>query len=113
MHEQSIVENLLSVALRHAENVKACKILRICLVVGDLSGVEEEAVDLYFGFLSRNTIAAGARIFYMHVPVELRCRACETVFTPERFDLRCPACNEEKADIVAGRELSIDSIEVE
>ena len=113
MHEQSIVESLLFTALKNAEKEKASKILRIGLVVGELSGVEEEAVNFYFGFLSRNTIAAEASIAYTHIPVELRCRQCETIFRPEKYDLHCPNCQEQQVDIVAGRELSIDTIEVE
>ena len=113
MHEQSIVESLLSTALKNAEKEKASKILRICLVVGELSGVEEEAVNFYFGFVSRNTIAAEASISYTHVPVELRCRKCETIFRPEKYDLHCPNCKEQQVDIVAGRELYVDTIEVE
>ena len=113
MHEQSIVASLLSTALKNAEKERASKILRICLVVGELSGVEEEAVNFYFGFVSKNTIAAEASIAYRHVPVELRCRKCETVFRPEKYDLHCPHCREQQVDIVAGRELYIDSLEVE
>ncbi len=113
MHEQSIVDSLLSTALKKAEKEKAGKILRICLVVGELTGVEEEAVNFYFGFVSRNTIAAEASISYTHVPLEMRCRECETFFKPEKYDLHCPICKEQQVDIVAGRELYIDSIEVE
>jgi len=113
MHEQSIVESLLLTALKNAEKEKANKILRIYLVVGELSGVEEEAVNFYFGFLSRNTIAAEASISYIHVPMELRCRECEIIFTPQKYDLHCPNCKEQQVDIVAGRELYVDNIEVE
>lgn len=113
MHEQSIVESLLFTVLKNAEKEKASKILRICVVVGELSGVEEEAVNFYFGFVSKNTIAAEASISYTHVPMELRCRECETIFKPEKYDLHCPNCKEQQVDIVAGRELYVDSIEVE
>jgi hydrogenase nickel incorporation protein HypA/HybF len=113
MHEQSIVESLLFTALKNAEKEKASKILKICVVVGDLTGVEEDAVNFYFGFVSKNTIAAEASISYTHVPMELRCRECETIFKPEKYDLHCPNCNEQQVDIVAGRELYVDSIEVE
>jgi Zn finger protein HypA/HybF involved in hydrogenase expression len=46
MHEQSIVESLLALALENAEKAKASKIRRIYLVVGELSGVVEELVLL-------------------------------------------------------------------
>jgi len=113
MHEQSIVESLLALALENAERANAIRILKINLVVGEYSGVVEEAVDFYFSFLSRNTIAAEASIAYRHVPAQLRCRRCETIFTPEKNNLHCPECNEQQVDIIAGRELYIDSLEVE
>ena len=113
MHEQGIVESLLALALENAEKAHATKIVRIHLVVGELSGVLEEAVDFYFSFLSRGTIAAEARIFYMHIPAQLRCRNCDTIFLPEKLNLNCPKCHEQQVEIVAGRELYIDSMEVE
>ncbi len=113
MHEQSIVESLLALALEKAEKAKASRILRIYLVVGEFSGVLEEAVDFYFSFLSRDTIAAGASLFYMRVPAQLRCRNCDRIFTPEKMNFHCPDCNEQQVEIVAGRELYIDSMEVE
>ncbi len=113
MHEQSIVESLLALALEKAEKAKAVKILRIYLVVGEFSGVVEDAVNFYFDVLSRDTIAAQAALFFMHISGELRCRKCNTVFAPVRLNFHCPNCNEEQVEIITGRELYIDSMEVE
>ena len=112
MHEQSIVESLLALALENAEKAQARKIVKINLVVGAYTGVVEDAVDFYFGFLSKNTIAAGASIVYSHVPAKLRCRLCGNIFTPEKLDYHCPDCKGQQVDIIAGRELYIDSMEV-
>lgn len=113
MHEQSIVESLLAIVIESAEKAKANKILRIYLVVGELSGVVEESVNFYFNFLTRDTIAAEASIFYNRISAQVRCRNCDTTFFPERLDFHCPACQEQKIEIIGGRELYIDSIEVE
>ena len=113
MHEQSIVESLLALALENAEKAKASKILRIYLVVGELSGVVEEAVNFYFSFLTKDTIAAGASLFFMQTPAQLRCRNCNTVYNPEKLNYHCPKCHEQQIEIISGRELYIDSMEVE
>jgi hydrogenase nickel incorporation protein HypA/HybF len=113
MHEQSIVESLLSIALKSAEEAKATKIRQIFLVVGEFSGVVEESVNFYFSFLTKNTIAADAGLVFSHVPTRLRCRNCNTDFTPEKLDFRCPSCREQQVDIIGGRELYIESLEVE
>ena len=112
MHEQSIVESLLALAIASAEKARATKILRIYVVVGELSGVVEESVNFYFDILSKGTIAEGASLFFMSIPASVRCRNCDTVFSPERLDFHCPNCKEQQIEIIAGRELYIDSIEV-
>jgi hydrogenase nickel incorporation protein HypA/HybF len=113
MHEQSIVESLLTLALQKAETANAHKIVRINLVVGDYTGVVEEAVNYYFGFISKDTIAAGARICYTHVPGQMRCRDCDILFPLQKREFRCPECAGGRVEIVGGRELYIDSMEVE
>jgi hydrogenase nickel incorporation protein HypA/HybF len=112
MHEQSIVESLLSLALKNAEQNQAKRIVGINVVVGELSGVVEDAVDFYFNFLARDTIAAGAKINYRRIPVSMRCRDCRKTFEPERLDLRCPDCGSQKMDIIGGRELYLESLEI-
>ena len=113
MHEQGIVEALLELVLKTAEKENASRILRIYLVVGELSGVVEESVEFYFSFLGRDTIAAGASLFFMHVPAELRCRNCDTVYYMKDLNLNCPNCGERQIEILSGRELYVDNIEVE
>lgn len=113
MHEQSIVASLLDLALEKAAKAGAGKICRIYLVVGELSGVVEESVNFYFNFLREGTIAAEASLFFMRTPAELRCRNCGTVFIAEKLDFHCPDCHQEQVEIVGGRELYIDSMEVE
>jgi hydrogenase nickel incorporation protein HypA/HybF len=113
MHEQSIVESFLALALEHAEKEKANRILKIYLVVGELSGVVDEAVDFYFRFLSRNTIAAEANLSFTHIPARFRCRSCNTIFQPEKFDYHCPDCKGQQIEIVSGRELYVDKLEVD
>ena len=113
MHEGSIVESLLALAVENAQRAQASRIVTIHVVVGELSGVLEEAMEFYFGFLSKGTMAAGATLSFKRIPAQLRCRKCNHVFTPEKTDLHCPACGEMDVDIVAGRELYIESLEVE
>jgi hydrogenase nickel incorporation protein HypA/HybF len=113
VHELSVVESLLSVALEHGEKARATRILKIHVVVGDLSGVVDDYVSLYFRFLSEKTIASGADVVFRHTPARLRCRSCGTVFSPGKLDFHCPGCNGQQVDIIGGRELYVDSLEVE
>ena len=113
MHELSIVESLLNLALENAGKANARKIVGINLVVGDYTGVMEDAVDFYFGFLSKDTIAAGAKINYTHVPGQLRCRDCDILFPLQEHEYQCPKCEGKRVEIVGGRELYIENMQVE
>ena len=46
MHEQSIVASLLSLAIKDAKKDNARRIISISLVVGELTGIEKDAVTL-------------------------------------------------------------------
>lgn len=113
MHELSIVESILALALRKAEKASARRILRIDLVVGDYTGVVDDAVEFYFGFLAKNTIASGARINCTHVPGQLRCRDCDILFPLQQRAYCCPTCAGTRVEIVGGRELYIEDMEVD
>ena len=113
MHELSITQSILSIALEKADKAKAGKITRINLTIGELSGIAGECVQFYFEFLSKDTIAAEATLSFERTPTQLRCRNCATVFSPDNSDWVCPGCREQTIEVISGRESYVNSIEVE
>ncbi|HEY97713.1 MAG TPA: hydrogenase maturation nickel metallochaperone HypA [Dehalococcoidia bacterium] len=113
MHEYSITESILTLALEKAREADAAKITQINLVVGELSGVVAECVEFYFNFISKDTMAAGADLSFVTKPTSVRCHKCDKIFTPKDGDWSCPECHEIGIDIVTGRECYMESIEVE
>ncbi|MHB8105287.1 MAG: hydrogenase maturation nickel metallochaperone HypA, partial [Dehalococcoidales bacterium] len=104
MHEASITESMLSLALEKATEAKAAKITRINLVVGELSGVVPDCVQFYFDHISKNTLADGAALNFETKPIQIQCRKCQTVFTPDNYEWKCPQCHETSIEIASGRE---------
>jgi len=113
MHEYAVTESMLSLALEKAGEAKATKIKRINLVIGELSGVVSECVQFYFDVISKDTIAGGAELAFESRPTKLRCRKCQTIFSPKDSQWTCPDCHDSSIDIVSGRECYMESIEVE
>jgi len=113
LHELSITQNILSIALEKAEAEKAARISRVNLVIGDMTGVVDDCVEFYFDFLSKDTIAAQAELSFRHPPVRLHCRNCGADFSPGEIDWTCPACQKREIEVISGRELYVESIEVE
>ena len=113
MHELSITQSIMSIALEKANAAHASKISRINLVIGELSGIVDECVQFYFDFLSKDTIAAEASLSFHRPLAQLRCRNCAAVFAPGNGNWACPGCQKQEVEIVGGRELYVESIEVE
>jgi len=113
MHELSITQSILSIALEKANAVQAKRVTKINLTIGELSGIVDECVQFYFDFFSQDTIAAEANLCFHQPPIQLRCRNCATTFSPNNLDWACPDCQEQKIEIISGRECYVDSIEVE
>ena len=68
MHEMAIAEGILGIALDHARAHDAHRIERIHLLLGQLSGVETEALSFAFASLVRGTIAEEAALTWERVP---------------------------------------------
>jgi len=113
MHELTITQSMLNLVLEQAEKAGAKEVKKIKLVIGKMSGVTEDSVRFYFDFLSRGTIAEGAVLAIKAVPTQARCRGCDRLFELTEFDWTCPNCHGNNMEIVAGKELFVESIEVE
>jgi hydrogenase nickel incorporation protein HypA/HybF len=113
MHEFSVTQSILAIVQEKAEAVGAAKINRVDLVIGELSGIVDDCVEFYWDYLTRDTIAAGSELSFRKPAARLRCRDCDTEFTPENGTWICPECQQPSLEIVAGRELYVESIEVD
>jgi hydrogenase nickel incorporation protein HypA/HybF len=113
MHELSVTENILEIVQRHAQQAEAKRVMRIRLVIGELSSIVDDSVQFYFDFLSQNTLAAGAKLEFERVPTKVTCGACGHTWQPPTADWTCPQCEQLQARVIAGQEFYVDSIEVE
>jgi len=113
MHELTITQSMLDIVLEQAEKAGAERVEAINLTVGELSGYVEESVQFYFDFLVKGTLAEGATLSFTSVPAQARCRNCARVFKLKEFDWSCPDCGQDSIEITAGKELFVESIEVE
>lgn len=73
MHEASITQAMLDLALEYAQGQP---ITDIYLQVGRMSFVVPECVEFYFEYLSKGTLAEGAMLHFETVPIEITCLDC-------------------------------------
>jgi hydrogenase nickel incorporation protein HypA/HybF len=115
MHELSVTQSVLSIALEHAQKAGAQRITQIVVVIGDFSTFVDDSVQFYFDIISQGTIAEGAELIFDRTPGRLRCGDCGSTFTYDarRVELTCPSCGGSRLEIVGGREFYVESIGVE
>jgi hydrogenase nickel incorporation protein HypA/HybF len=116
MHELPITESILKIVLKHAEANRAEKVIAIHLQVGKLSDLEDDWIQRYFDYLSKGTLAEGAKLKIERTPVVMRCDACSTSYEVEiarMGDLVCPACGEKGGTLLSGREYTVKEMEVQ
>ncbi len=109
MHELTITQNIVDIATNEAKNRK---ITAINLVIGELTSVVEESIRFCFAAVSEGTLAEGAVLSLVKVPALMECRGCSCRFGTEKGGI-CPTCGGFGGEVVQGRELYVESIEVE
>lgn len=112
MHELGITQNLLKLALDHAEPAGARQITALYLVIGELSSVVDDSIQFYWDFVTKGTIAEGALLHFERIPAAFQCDECGTEF-PRSSEYTCPACGSSRVHVSRGEEFYLKSIEVE
>jgi hydrogenase nickel incorporation protein HypA/HybF len=110
MHELSITQNLLDLALRHADGKT---VTDLHLVIGQLSSFMDDSVQFYWDIIAKGTPAEGARLHFRRIAAELKCRDCGQQFDLEGDSFACPTCNSMNVEVVGGDAFLLESIEVE
>ncbi len=112
MHEVGLMENALAIALNYARREQASRIHRMALRVGDLSGVEPEALRFAFEVVVQGTIAEQAQLVIESCPTRCFCHHCQAEFRPATLGYECPTCHTWSASILQGQELELAALEV-
>ncbi len=111
MHELSLCESVYGIVDRAREGHR---VVGVELAVGQLRQVVPDTLVYCWQLVTEGTPLAGSHLQIDHIPVSLRCFACEadTVVGAE-LSLACGACGSADAVVVGGEELLVTAIEVD
>ncbi len=113
MHELSLVASVFEVLEAEASKHGARRVLSVTLRIGAMSGVVPDLLESAFEAYKKGTIAEAARLEIVSVPVKLLCPDCGGEAVREDADFSCAACGSRRVEIVEGRELVVERIELE
>ncbi len=113
MHEVALISGVLEIIDQYTHRLDGRKVKTVNLIVGEMTNAVPEALGMAFAALSRGTVAEGAELVIKKVPLTARCTACGWEGKTEKHEFICPQCSALGLDIVTGRELYVESLEVD
>jgi hydrogenase nickel incorporation protein HypA/HybF len=111
MHEMGITQGILSASFDAAREAGADRICEIRISIGELTEIQEFALQFAFEALTPGTMAEGGQLSVTHIPATSKCNECGVEYTHDRFQMLCPECGSFNVAPLTGREMRIDSIE--
>jgi hydrogenase nickel incorporation protein HypA/HybF len=113
MHEMGIALQIIEIA---TESIPAdagdVRVEKINLKIGKLAAVVPDSLQFCFDVAIKDTTLDGAKLVIQELPVTARCRDCDLRWTLSGPAFTCEKCNGGSLEILSGRELDIESIEI-
>jgi len=110
MHELSVAVNIIEIAEENAKKEGIDSVDEIEIEIGEMSGVELDALEFAMEISVKNTVLEKAKRTIILIPGRAKCLDCSFEFDIHDFYSACPECDSFKYDIVKGKELRIKSL---
>ena len=113
MHEMGIALQIVEIATASIPpDLGEVRIAKVNLKVGKLAAVVPESLRFCFNVATKDTPLDGAELSIEELPVLARCNECDAEWTIRKAVFKCETCNSGSLEILSGRELDIESIEI-
>lgn len=109
MHELSICTAVAEIVREHAAGQP---VRRVHLDVGHLRQVVPDTLRFHWDIIVGGTALEGSSLAINHVPVALRCRACDATSTLDEPLFRCAECDSSEVDVTSGEELLVTCLDL-
>jgi hydrogenase nickel incorporation protein HypA/HybF len=113
MHELGIAMNILEVVQRHLPTDKTTRVKKIFIRAGKLTAIYPPALETCMQAVARDTSVEGAEIVIHVDPIRAQCQMCHAMSEFDEPPFLCAMCGAQQLDIRSGRDLFVESIEVE
>jgi hydrogenase nickel incorporation protein HypA/HybF len=113
VHELSIAASIVEAVTETAAAYPGAQVREVRLRVGALASVIEDSLQFCWGVTTEGTPLADAKLVVKMIPVMIHCDTCGAYEQIGVQSFRCPRCGSPAADLRQGRELEIESIEID
>ena len=114
MHELGLMTGVMDAAVEAARAEGARKLLGVKVSIGEATEAVEDALVFAFEALAESDdFTRGATLDLTMIRLRSLCLECGEEFEHDLYSRFCPKCDSFATELLAGRELQIDSIEVD
>jgi hydrogenase nickel incorporation protein HypA/HybF len=112
MHELSIANSVLEAVQAEVQRRPGARLLKVGLRVGELAGVDPEALSFSFQAITHGTEFERATLEIEARPRRQRCNECGKEFTVQDYNTACPDCGASSTVCISGDELELAYLEL-
>lgn len=110
MHELGVVMEVVRVTEEFARANEVTEIDTVVLQIGQLSSMVPKYIEAVYPAAVDGTLLAGSKLEIEIIPANARCRECQKIFNGVEHHGICPACGENRVELLSGREFNIKEI---
>lgn len=113
MHEMSLAEGVLQLIEEEARTQNFSRVKTVWLEIGQLAGVEVEAMRFCFDAVVRDSIVQDAQLVIIETPGQARCLHCAEVVQVQALFDSCPKCGSHQIQVTGGNGMRVKELDVE
>ena len=113
MHEMALAEDVLRIVEDAARREGLRRVRAVWLEIGQLASVEPEAMRFCFDAVTRDSVAAGARLEIVATAGAAWCTECRASVALAALGDACPRCGGYRLRVTGGTQMRVTEMEVE
>jgi len=114
MHESAMIDSFVEIIEKKVQEYQVKKVGKIKLKVGKLTCLCPGTLAACFATVAQEKELLKDTVLEIEeVALKAQCQECRQVFLVENNKFLCPFCQHPQIQIIAGRELFIETVEVE
>ncbi|PKM47397.1 MAG: hydrogenase maturation nickel metallochaperone HypA [Firmicutes bacterium HGW-Firmicutes-8] len=113
MHEMALMAGVFDIIKQYTTDLEESRVTKVTLVVGEMTNAVPEALQSAFAVYSAGTVVEGAELLIREIPLTAECMSCGWAGKTEKHLFICPQCSSLGLELKTGRELYLESLEVE
>ena len=113
MHEMGLATEIVRIVVESIPaDVMDPKVERVNLKMGKMAAVVPQSLKFCFKIVAKDGPAEGAELHIEEIDVSANCHDCAHRWTLDQPAFQCPKCGGGDIEMLSGRELDIESIEL-